>query len=234
MSETILIKQIKAKGDPKIAEHSQRFFKTGPGEYGEGDQFLGVRVPELRKIAKANRSIPLVEITQLLRSPYHEIRLTGLLILTYKMNKATAQEQKEIAEFYMDHIDAVNNWDLVDSSCHKILGPYLQNRDRSRLYEMARSHELWQNRIAVITCMYFIDQKDYRDALQIATILLYHDHDLIHKAVGWILREIGKKDRSVEEDFLKLHYRNMPRTMLRYAIEQFEEPLRQQYLRSQI
>lgn len=234
MSHQQVQKELRAKGDKQRADHSQRFFKTGEGEYGEGDKFLGLRVPEQRRIAKKYRQLPLEEVGHLLHSAYHEERLTALLILTYKYEKADADQRAAIYHFYMENLDHVNNWDLVDSSAPKIVGAFLADKDRSVLYDLARSPDLWQRRVAMISCMYFINRYQFEDALHIAEILLEDDHDLIHKAVGWMLREIGNMDREIEEQFLQKHYHGMPRTMLRYAIEKFPEGKRQAYLKGKV
>lgn len=207
-----------------------KFFKTGPGQYGEGDQFLGVTVPNQRLVAKKHKGLPLSEIQKLLYSPIHEHRLTSLLILVGQFKKADTNQQKKIYNFYLKHKNRVNNWDLVDSSAHKIVGAYLLDKDRSPLYTLAPSPNLWDRRIAIISCFAFIAENDFADALAIAEILLNDDHDLIHKAVGWVLREIGKKDPKTHEVFLKQHYKTMPRTMLRYAIEKLSPEERKVYL----
>ncbi|MFN1835143.1 DNA alkylation repair protein [Balneola sp. MJW-20] len=229
-----VINELQQFADPVKATHNYRFFKAFDGGYGEGDEFLGIKVPDQRRIAKQYEKLPLQEVQTLLNNKYHEVRLTASIILTYKVRKKDPEILKEVADFYLRNLSAMNNWDLIDTSSHKILGPYLESKDRSILYELAKSDDLWHNRIAVITCLYFIDRRDFNDALAIAEILVDHKHDLIHKAVGWMLREIGKRDRAAEEKFLIKHYRSMPRTMLRYAIEKFEEPLRQQYLKGKL
>ncbi|SMO91684.1 DNA alkylation repair protein [Gracilimonas mengyeensis] len=229
-----VITDLKAKANPEKAKHSQRFFKTGPGEYGEGDRFLGINVPEQRKIAKKYRALPTDEVAILLQHSYHEVRLTAAYLLVYKVEKGDENTLKEVVDCYLDNLSGINNWDLVDSSCHQILGRRLQDKDRRLLYDFAQTDDLWKKRIAMITCYHFIKQKDFDDALAIAEILLNDGHDLIHKAVGWMLREIGNRDLDTEEAFLKKHYQNMPRTMLRYAIEKFDEPLRQKYLKGEI
>jgi 3-methyladenine DNA glycosylase AlkD len=221
--------------DPVKAEHAYQFFKAFEGGYGEGEEFLGIRVPPQRKIAKANRNMPLNEVEILLRNPYHEVRLTALYLLVYRIEKANEEELKAVYDLYMNNLDRVNNWDLVDSSARFIVGKYLENRDRSVLYKLARSKNLWEKRIAMISCHHFIARlHQFEDALNIAEILLKDEHDLIHKAVGWMIREVGIIDMQREIDFLNLHYRKMPRTMLRYAIEKFDEPLRLQYLHGEV
>lgn len=220
--------------DGEIAKHSQRFFKTGPGEYGEGDKFHGIRVPEQRKIARKFKQLPLKETAKLLRSEYHEERLTALFILVLAFEKGDESEREAIYKLYLEHTEHINNWDLVDSSAHKIIGPWLEQGDREILYRLARSNLLWERRIAMMTCLHFIKQEDFTDALNIAEILLDDDHDLIHKAAGWMLREIGNISLETEDRFLKVHYRRMPRTMLRYAIEKFPEKKRKAYLEGDV
>lgn len=230
-----MIKQIQqtlaSLGNPEIADHSQRFFKTGPGEYGEGDLFRGIRVPVLRKTAKRYRDIDFKTVEALLHSPYHEDRLMTMFILVDKFKRGKEAEQEAIYNFYLASTNYINNWDLVDSSAHKIVGPYLENRDRSILYKLAQSDVLWERRIAMMTTHYFISQNDFEDALKLAEILLHDKEDLIHKVVGWMLRELGKRNFDLEDGFLMKHYRQMPRTMLRYAIEKFPEARRQAYLK---
>ena len=228
-----IINELNRCADPAKAATLARFFKTGPGEYGEGDLFVGVPVPIAREIAKRHREAPLPAIRELLASPVHETRLTALLILVLRFEKAeSGEERDECARFYIDHVDALNNWDLVDLTCYKILGPWLA--DRSLLYEWAHSGRLWRQRVAIVTCMHPVRRGDFADAFAIADILLDHPHDLIHKAVGWILREAGKRDEEALTAYLLPRYRRMPRTMLRYAIERFPEQKRQQFLKSQL
>ncbi|HEB63311.1 MAG TPA: DNA alkylation repair protein [Gammaproteobacteria bacterium] len=220
---------------PKTAEHSQRFFKTGEGEYGFGDKFLGIRVPVIRKTVKKFKAAPLDVIVSLLKSEYHEIRLCALLMLVARFSRASDDEQSEIYQIYLNHTQYVNNWDLVDSSSHHILGAYLDGRDRSILYDLSKSASLWERRIAIISTYYFINKKNqFNDTLQISEQLLSDQEELIHKAVGWMLREVGKRDLATEVDFLKSHYQQMPRTMLRYAIEKFDPSERQKYLRGEV
>ena len=231
MSKPIDLKrELEALSDPEKAKQLARFFKTGKGEYGEGDEFLGIPVPEQRKLAKKYRDLSLTDIEKLLQTSLHEQRLTALLILTYQFPKADATKQAEIVDFYLQHTQWINNWDLVDVTCRPILGVYLLERDRRILYELAHSKHLWEQRIAIITTMEFIKYEQFEDTLQLATTLLQHPHDLIHKAVGWALREIGKQDKHVLMSFLDRHCTHMPRTMLRYAIEHFTEAQRKEYL----
>ena len=204
----------------------QRFFKTGPGEYGEGDVFLGATVPQARKVAKSHHSCDLDTVRELLHSKIHEERLVGLLILVHKYDSG----EKGIAEFYLEHLKHVNNWDLVDLTAPIILGGHLFSTSRSLLYRLARSKSLWERRIAIVATYYFIRSDDFGDTLKIAEILLGDDHDLIHKAVGWMLREVGKRDLSALENFLVRHRARMPRTMLRYAIECLPEKKRKFYM----
>lgn len=216
--------------DKTVAEHSARFFKTGKGEYGEGDLFLGIRVPDIRSIVRKNKDASFDEIAELFVSKYHEARLCAALLCIehYK------QEAKAGYEFYLNHIDAVNNWDLVDSSAPYIIGDYLLDKDKTLLYEFAKSENLWRRRIAIIATFTFIRANRFEDTLKISDILLNDEHDLIHKAVGWMLRELGKRDQKVLENFLKPRYKKMPRTMLRYAIEKFPKDLYQTYLEGKI
>lgn len=229
-----VIEKLRALADPQKAEHSKRFFKTGAGEYGEGDLFFGITVPEQRKIAGAFRALSLDEVEILLQHPVHEVRLTALFILRAKAESGQMESPEEVAQLYLRNLDFVNNWDLVDSSAPYILGPYLHQKKKDILYEFARSEDLWRRRISIITCFYFIRQNEFDDALAICELLLDDQHDLIHKATGWMLREIGNRDLDSETAFLNKHCKNMPGTMLRYAIEKFEEPLRQKYLKRKV
>lgn len=208
--------------NPEKAKILQKFFKTGKGEYGEGDVFLGITVPEIRKIAKVKKDLSFSEIQKLLESKYHEYRLTGLLLLTYK------PLTKDVVNFYLKNTRYVNNWDLVDLTAYKILGMWLLNKDRSILYSLAQSKNMWEQRIAIVATWAFIRQKQFEDTLNISESLLTHKHDLIHKAVGWMLREVGKKDEQVLRKFLKKNLARMSRTTLRYAIERLLD--RKKYL----
>lgn len=219
--------------DPVKASHLTRFFQAYPGGYGEGDRFIGVSVPNQRKIARSYfQAFSLSELEELIRDPLHECRLTAIFMLILKFEKAEKEpERQALVKLYLDNLVWINNWDLVDSSAYKILGPHLFRKDRSVLYDLAASGELWKQRVAVITTLFFIRNKDYADILSLARLLLRHEHDLMHKAIGWMLREVGNRDFDLEYNFLKQHYRVMPRTMLRYAIEKFDEELRQKFLK---
>lgn len=215
---------LRQKSIPEKAAILSGFFKTGKGEYGEGDRFLGVTVPEQRIIAKKYwKDLPDQELDIMIKSPFHEVRLTSILILVLKYQKATGKaEKKSWVDFYLKNRSWVNNWDLVDSSAHLILGDYLFDKDRNILYDLAKSGILWDQRIGIMSTFYFIRKKDFTDTLKIAEILLHHPHDLIHKAVGWMIREVGNRDFETANQFLLKYYQSMPRTMLRYAIEKFD------------
>ena len=217
--------------NPDKARLLQGFFKTGPGEYGEGDIFLGITVPNSRSIAKKYKDLPFDDIKELLDSKIHEQRLVAILLLVHNFENGDEKQKKDIFNFYLTHTKKINNWDLVDLSCHKIIGDYLINKDRNILYKLAKSDNLWERRISIISCFAFIKNNDFKDAIKLSKILLNDKHDLIHKAVGWVLREIGKKDQEIEEQFLKKHYKTMPRTMLRYSIEKFSEEKRKFYMK---
>ena len=234
----MLVQNIQRKlqelGSREKAKVSQRFFKTGPGEYGEGDVFVGVKVPELRKLAKEYKKITVKEVKQLLRSAIHEERLLALFILVRKYSKGNETEKKRIYELYLKNTQFINSWDLVDSSAHHIIGAFLVDKSKEPLYSLAKSMNLWERRISIISTFYFIKHDKYAETLKISEILLTDEQDLIHKAVGWMLREIGKRHMPTEEKFLRKHYKRMPRTMLRYAIEKFPEDKRQGYLKGKI
>ena len=221
---------LKRLANPEKAKILSRFFKTGKGQYGEGDVFLGITVPEQRKIAKQYSGLALGQARTLLTSRIHEHRLTALLILVLKYQKADDESKKAIIDFYLNNIKHINNWDLVDLSADKILGAYLIDKDKSLLYGISKSENLWERRISIIATFHFIKKDKFKDTLKIAEYLLHDREDLIHKAVGWMLREIGKRDLAAEEGFLKKYYKTMPRTMLRYAIEKFDEKKRTFYL----
>ena len=222
--------EIKSLADPIRAKHSQGFFKTGPGEYGEGDIFLGLTMPQIRVIAKKHfKEISLSSVQELVGSKYHEFRMCALVMLVYKYEKFASQ-RKEIYDFFLRNTKYINNWDLVDVTIPKTVGYYLVDKDRSILYKLVRSSDLWEKRIAVLATFPFIRNNDFDDCITISEILLKDKHDLIHKAVGWMLREIGKRNQEIEEEFLKKYYKTMPRTMLRYAIERFSREKRDFYL----
>jgi 3-methyladenine DNA glycosylase AlkD len=230
----LINEQVKAEfkklSDPEHAMKLQGFFKTGEGEYGEGDLFLGVRVPDQRRIAKKYKDMGLTDVLELLRSRIHEHRLTALFILTEQFNKGNEEARQQIVDIYLSNTAYVNNWDLVDSSAHKILGAWLVDKARDVLYELAGSDSIWERRISIISTFAFINRGDLVDAIALAGILVDDKHDLIHKASGWVLREVGKKDQLVLEEFLLEHYDNMPRTMLRYAIERLPEERKKFYM----
>ena len=227
-------RRLRALGNKEQAAVSRRFFKTGPGEYGEGDVFLGIKVPVLRKLAKAHADLPLKEIETLLTSGIHEERLLALLILVRMFDRGDDLIRHQIYDLYLKNMSSVNNWDLVDLSAPYILGPYLADRSRAPLHRLAKSKSLWERRIAVMATFHYIKSGAFSDTLKISKMLLSDTEDLIHKAVGWMLREIGKRHPQTEENFLKKYYQKMPRTMLRYAIEKFPEPKRQAYLKGTI
>ncbi len=228
-----LKKTVKENSNPELGIFLQRFFKTGKGDYAEGDVFAGIKVPVSRKIAKQFKNLSLADLSELIKSKIHEERLIALFILVDKMKKANEKEQKKIFKFYVKNMKYVNNWDLVDLSAEKIIGEYLFDRDRELLFKLAKG-DLWERRIAVLSTFNFIKKKDHITTLKIAGLLLRDKHDLIHKALGWMLREIGKRDLQTEEDFLEKHYKSMPRTMLRYSIEKFPEKKRKAYLEGKI
>lgn len=219
-------KEMQKLADPARAKVMQGFFKTGPGQYGEGDIFLGITVPQSRKLAKKYTSMSLADVKKLLQSKIHEERLVALLVIVERYKS----DPDKTARFYLDNLKHVNNWDLVDLTAPNILGAHLLGRDRAILYRLARSDVLWERRVAIISTYAFIRQGDFSDTLKIAEILLSDRHDLMHKAVGWMLREVGKRDLATEEEFLQKHCKRMPRTALRYAIEKFPEQKRRAYM----
>jgi 3-methyladenine DNA glycosylase AlkD len=216
-------KELKKIADKDKAKHLAGFFKTGKGQYGEGDIFIGISVPDQRNIAKQFRDTGLTEIEKLLDDPIHEYRLTALLILIQKYTKSDENDKKKIAEFYLSKTQRINNWDLVDLSAHQIIGNYYFSRNRDILYKLVKSSNLWEQRIAVISTYYFLKRNDFKEILAFSEMLLEHKHDLIHKATGWMLREAGKMDILTLKKFLDMHHKKMPRTMLRYAIEKLDE-----------
>lgn len=219
-----------AFADPDSATQQQRYFKTGPGEYGEGDVFLGVRVPMVRRIAREHRTLPLSECTKLLESEIHEERLLALLILVLAFEKGDEATRKAIHELYLSHTSFVNNWDLVDTSAEHLVGAYLEPDDTRLLEQLAASGLVWDRRIAMMATFSWIKRGEFAGAIRIAEMLQSDPHDLIHKAVGWMIREIGKRDQDTAEAFLRPRYRELPRTMLRYAIEKFPPEQRKAYL----
>ncbi|WP_144283164.1 DNA alkylation repair protein [Chryseobacterium echinoideorum] len=222
---------------PEKAEFFPKFFKTGKGEYGEGDLFLGVTVPDQRKIAKEfYPKISLKDLSQLLSSPYHEHRLTALIMLVYQFEKSREQSvKKTIVDFYLNHLEHINNWDLVDTSCYKILGRYVfENQEEELLRKLSLSDVMWHKRIAVVGTMYHIKKDCFALTKEFVQQNLHHPHDLMHKANGWLLREMGNRDQAELISFLNQHYHQMPRTCLRYAIEKLDENLRQDYLKGRI
>ena len=223
-------RRMQVLGDKKDAQFLQRFFKTGNGQYGEGDIFLGIRIPVLRRLAKEYPALTPNQVLPLLRSPYHEVRVLALIIFVNAFNRGAEKRQRQIYDIYLANTQYINNWDLVDISAPNIVGAFLMERVRKPLYQLAKSKSLWERRIAILSTFYFIRNNQYEDTLQIAKILLYDKEDLIHKAAGWMLREVGKRDRKCAELFLKEHCREMPRTRLRYAIEKLEPAARRMYL----
>jgi 3-methyladenine DNA glycosylase AlkD len=229
-SASAISKELRALASPEIAYNQQRYFKTGPGQYGEGDTFLGIKVPPLRALATRHRDAGLDTVSRLLDSRYHEERLLALLLLMQFYQRSDDENRTAAYELYLSKTHRINNWDLVDVSAPHIVGRHLQERPRKILHQLASSVSLWEKRISIISTLHFIRRNDFGDTLRIAETLLHDEHDLMHKAVGWMLREVGKRDLTAEEEFLKRHYRDMPRTMLRYAIERFPEPKRKNYL----
>lgn len=234
----VLLRRLQADvrkySDKERSKILQRFFKTGPGEYAEGDIFLGIQVPLLRGLARQYQDLSLHETLRLLRSRIHEERLVSLLILILRYRNADASGKERIYRAYLGNTAYINNWDLVDVTAKHIIGDFLNDKDRTPLYELARSDSVWERRIAILATFHFIEHNDFEDTLKIGAILISDRHDLIHKAVGWMLREVGKKDAAAEERFLKRYCAIMPRTMLRYAIERFPESKRQAYLRGAV
>lgn len=222
---------LRTRASPSRIPGLQRFFKTGPGEYAEGDVFVGITVPDLRRVCRECGGAALDEIEPLLRSAVHEERLLALLLLVDAFKRGTDAERRAIYRFYLAHTRFINNWDLVDSSAAQIVGAWLHNRSRAVLTRLARSRSLWERRIAIIATHHFIKQGDFDDTFRVADILLTDEHDLIHKAVGWMLREVGNRDGAAERAYLKTRHHRMPRTMLRYAIEKFPEGERRRYLK---
>ena len=224
-------KELQKKGDKERVKALSHFFKTGEGQYGEGDVFLGIKVPIQREIVEMFKEASLFEIQELIDDKIHECRLTGLLILVQKYKKA--ENKKEIFDFYLKNTKKINNWDLVDLTAPNIIGDFLLDKKKEReiLYSLAKSKNLWERRIAILSTFTFLREKQFKDTLEISKILLKDEHDLIHKAVGWMLRELGKRDKNIEVDFLKKYCKIMPRTMLRYAIEKFNQKERASFMK---
>lgn len=227
-----LISTMLSHADPSQVEGLSRFFKTGPGQYGEGDRFLGIKVPVTRSVVKECwRDTSFPDLEECMQSGFHEIRLAGLLALVEVFRHGKPAVRQECVRFYLEHTGAINNWDLVDLSCYPLLGEWLLDKDRSVLYDLARNgNTIWEQRIGIVSTMTFIRHGQLEDTFAIADILLHHPHDLIHKAVGWLLREAGKRDKAALDAYLQDRFRTMPRTMLRYAIEKHPEAERQSYL----
>lgn len=234
MSLNEIRKKIEAEKNPAQALILQRFFKTGKGDYGEGDVFYGIKVPVQRKIVKQFKDLSYDDLQILISSKIHEERLIAALILVERFKRSDKQARKVIFNFYLKNRKGINNWDLVDLSAPNIVGEFLLDKKKDLLYKFARSKNLWQKRISILSTFTFIRNGLFEDTLEISKILLNDKHDLIHKAVGWMLREVGNRDIKAEEDFLKIHYKTMPRTMLRYAIEKFPENKRKLYLEGKI
>lgn len=229
-------KDIDNLGNPDKAQILQRFFKTGPGQYGEGDIFWGIQVPNIREVVKKYKKLPLSEIQYLIADPVHEVRMAGALLLVENYKQADPSGKESCFDFYINHAQCFNNWDLVDLTCPQIVGAWLWDKDKKRLYDFAHSQHLWKQRIAIISTFHFLRKDEFHDTFEIAKILLDHPHDLIHKAVGWMLREVGKRNQQAETAFLTEdnRYQKMPRTMLRYAIEKYPEEQRQAFLKGKI
>jgi 3-methyladenine DNA glycosylase AlkD len=222
--------ELRRHADAKAAANLARFFKTYEGGYGEGDQFLGLKAPVIRAVCRSFGTLPLAEIEQLLESPIHEDRMAALIVLSGQALKADPAIKKQLYEFYLRHTSRVNNWDLVDVSCRDVVGAYLLDKPRNELYKLAKSDNIWERRIAIVSTWEFLRHNQLDDTLALAEILLHDKHDLIQKAVGWMLRELGKRERAQLVTFLDTHAHAMPRTMLRYAIEHFPPDQRQHYL----
>ena len=225
-----------SKADPSQVDGLSRFFKTGPGQYGEGDKFLGIKVPVTRSVVKECwKKVGFKDLEECICSEYHEVRLAALLALVemFIHSKKNPDLQQQCIDFYLSHTAFINNWDLVDLSCYPLLGEWLLDKDRALLYDLARNgRTIWEQRIGIVSTMTLIRHGQLQDAFNVADILLHHPHDLIHKAVGWLLREAGKRDKAALESWLGPRFREMPRTMLRYAIERFPEEERQRYLKT--
>jgi 3-methyladenine DNA glycosylase AlkD len=232
MTAARITRELRAIGSKAVAEHAQGFFKTGVGEYGHGDQFIGVRVPQIREIAKENRDLSLAQVEKLLASRWHEARLCALhiLVLRFAQAKKDPDSQKEIYELYLANTEQINNWDLVDCSAYQIVGGWLMTRSRAPLYRLARSKSLWERRISMMATWIFIRDGQFDDTMKLAEMLLGDKEDLIHKMCGWMLREVAKRDEALVTEFLERHGKAVPRTMLRYAIERYAPAKRKRLL----
>jgi len=236
-SATSVLRRLKKLGNATDAAGARRFIKSGEGQYGEGYRLLGIRTPVLRKLASDYSTLALPDTELLLQSAYHEAKFLALLLLVNHFRTGDEKTRSDVVKIYLRNTHRIDGWDLVDCSAHKILGPWLEKRSRKVLYRLAKSKNLWERRIAIMTTFHFIrfsGANEFSTTLEIAEMLLHDEHDLIHKATGWMLREIGDRDRKVQERFLRLHYRQMPRTMLRYAIEKFPPGLRRNYLQGKV
>jgi 3-methyladenine DNA glycosylase AlkD len=230
MKASFILNELLSVADPDKAKFLCRFFKCGAGEYAEGDVFLGIQVPIVRNIARHNLNTPLNELRELLKSEYHEARLCAFLIASMQFKKASENQRCHIYDFFISNTQYANNWDLVDVTYPNVVGVYLLDKDRTALYELAGSNNLWKRRIAIVSTVAFIRKNDFFDTIALSEILLSHKHDLIHKAVGWMLREVGKRDREILSAFIEKNSMKMPRTTLRYAIEHYPEDMRQYFL----
>ncbi len=227
-----LRKEMEECSNEEKAKLYQRFFKTGPGQYGEGDVFMGLTMPETRAISSKYTEMPIEEVQELLNSEIHEHRMSALLIVIQKYRKANKEEKRKLYEFYLKNMSRINNWDLIDVTASHVVGDFLFNNkeEKEMLYKLAKSNDLWEKRISVISTFRFIKENEFEDSINISEILLNDKHDLIHKAVGWMLREIGKKDQEIEEEFLRKYHKTMPRTMLRYSLEKFTKDKKDFYM----
>jgi 3-methyladenine DNA glycosylase AlkD len=230
VNASFVVRQLQRNADPRRATSSQRFFRTAPGEYGAGDRFLGLTVPRLRELAREYRDLELSEIENLLESPWHEARLLAVVLLADRYPKADAPTQERIYRLYIRRTDRINNWDLVDASAPAVVGAHLLRRSRAPLRRLSRSRNLWERRISVVATQYFINRGEFDDTLRLAELLMDDEHDLIHKAVGWMLREVGKRDEAVLLSFLERHAGAMPRTALRYSVERLSPLRRKRYM----
>lgn len=231
MTAKQIINELNSCEDPARAIHSQRFFKTGKGQYGEGDIFIGLTVPQTRLVCKKYKDLPIVEIEKLLESPIHEHRLAAVIIMRSQAERANSVLRKSLYDLYLRRTDRINNWDIIDISCHKIVGTYLADKNRAILYKLARSKQMWERRIAIISTAYFISNNDLEDTFKLAEILLKDKEDLMHKATGWMLREAGKKNEARLKEFLDKYASTMPRTMLRYSLERLHPADRAHYMK---